>query len=182
MNQRFAAIFGDIYSLVNCRGLSDKLGCIRSCILLLGLVQSAVYRNILSHLSLNGSILLDCLSLIRLILLLLIWWSLDMRNSDVEQALCWLIIYNTALEVFDHRFQRSTDVLTVELLMLRFFRNLLLFLSLYWSLQGLFHILNGSMDLFLNLSFLLGNVSTIFSFCHIYLVGNILNDRLRSKR
>lgn len=38
------------------------------------------------------------------------------------------------------------------------------------------------MDLFLNLRFLLDNVSCIFSFGHIYLVCNILHDRLWSRR
>lgn len=139
MNQWFAAIFGDIYSLVNCRSLSDKLGCIlmglsliRSSILLLGLIQSTVNRNILSHLSLNGSILLNCHILCLLFLLMLNWWSLDMRNGDVEQALCWLIIYNATLEVLYHRFQRSADVLTVELLMLRLFGYLFVLFFNQW--------------------------------------------------
>lgn len=140
MNQWFAAIFGDIYSLVNCRSLSDKLGCIlldmgliRGNILLLGHILSGVDWNIFSHLCLNGSILLNCHILIRLLFLLMLnWWSLDMRNSDVEQALSWLIFYDATLEVLDHRFQRSADVLTVELLMLRLFGYLFVLFFNQW--------------------------------------------------
>jgi hypothetical protein len=134
MNLWFASILRDIYGFVNCRDLSDKLGCIRSGILLLCVVLSTVSRNILNQL--NSSILLNNLGLI---LLLLTWWSLSMRKSDVEYAMDlvvalqssnWLILYNTAFEVFDHRLQRSTDEVTIELLDLRLFLNdLLLFFS-----------------------------------------------------
>jgi len=74
MNLWLASIFRHIYGIVNCRDLSDKLGCIRSGILLVCLVLSTVTGNIFNQL--NSSILLDNL---RLILLLLTWWSLSMR-------------------------------------------------------------------------------------------------------
>ena len=185
MNLWLANIFRDIYGFVNCRDLSDKLGCIRRGILLLRLVLSVISlsRNVFNQL--NSSILLNNL---RLILLLLTWWSLTMRKSDVEYAVDLVvalhsrfIIYDTAFEAVDHRLQRSADVLTIgELLILRFFRENCLF-DFFCRLQSIFHILNRSMDRTLNhrLGFRLNYMSIIFR--NIDCFGHILFNRLGSR-
>lgn len=169
MNLWLATIFRDIYGFVNCRDLSDKLGCIRSSILLLRLVLSAISRNIFNQVNkighLSCSILQNSLHL-----------RLTMRKCDVEYALqrsCWRFIINTAFEVFDHRFQRSADVFTIEILLLRLFLD-----HLFW-LQSFFHILNRSMEFIFNLRFLLNYLSIVF--CNIDGFGHILLNRFWSR-